>query len=323
MSVVCRLKSGAVSAALCYLVASVAIGQQGQAQGQASGQIGGGRTAAQRDNSSRSATSGQSGRASAGQSDRSTSQGTAAQPGESRELRTANFRGELATAGGAEQAIDQFFGACLLASNQAEVELSELAQQQAQSPEVKQFAEQMIEDHRQMIQQLQPIAGVQGAGTDSAAGRAGAASGTSNTGTQQATTGTSSNLPGSSGASGTTSQSGLSGAAGHSVAHQLAQIDTQIVRRKTQMAKQELEQKSGADFDKCYIGSAIPAHVHALAALEVIGQQSQGQLAEVARQAQPKVQQHLEHAKELMKKLDSQSGSSTSAARADRSRSRQ
>ena len=38
-------------------------------------------------------------------------------------------------------------------------------------------------------------------------------------------------------------------------------------------------------------------------ALEVIGKQSQGPLAQVAQQAQPTVQQHLDQAKQLMKQL--------------------
>jgi len=52
----------------------------------------------------------------------------------------------------------------------------------------------------------------------------------------------------------------------------------------------------------------------ALAALEVIGQQTQGQLAQVAKQAQPTVQQHLDHAKQLMKQLEGQAGATGSTA---------
>ena len=54
---------------------------------------------------------------------------------------------------------------------------------------------------------------------------------------------------------------------------------------------------------------------HALAALEVIGQ-SQGQLAQVAKQSQSTVQEHLEKAKQIVKQLDGQSGGST-AERSD------
>jgi predicted outer membrane protein len=85
------------------------------------------------------------------------------------------------------------------------------------------------------------------------------------------------------------------------------QIDRQINERCLQMAKDELQQKSGAEFDKCFIGNALAMHAHALAALEVIGKQTQGNLAQVAQQAQPTVQQHLDHAKQLIKQLEGQS----------------
>jgi len=107
---------------------------------------------------------------------------------------------------------------------------------------------------------------------------------------------------------------------GGGAVHQLMQIDRQIVERKTQSTREELEKKSGAEFDKGFVGTAIIAHVHALAALEVIGQQTQGQLAQVAQQARPTVQQHLEHAKQLMRKLEGEAGSSTTASRPTDSR---
>ena len=85
---------------------------------------------------------------------------------------------------------------------------------------------------------------------------------------------------------------------------QLAEIDRQIVERQTQATREELQQKSGAEFDKCFVGGAIVAHVHMIAALEVIEQQGQ-QLAQAAKQARPVAEQHLEHAKQLMKQLES------------------
>ena len=102
--------------------------------------------------------------------------------------------------------------------------------------------------------------------------------------------------------------------------HQLMQIERQINERCLQMARDELQQKSGAEFDKCYVGNAIGAHAHALAALEVIGKQTQGTLAQVAQQAQPTVQQHFDHAKQLMKQLEGQSSATGTQAQRETNR---
>jgi hypothetical protein len=99
---------------------------------------------------------------------------------------------------------------------------------------------------------------------------------------------------------------GSPGASGSAV-QQLIQLDRQIVQRKAQMTREDLQSKQGAEFDKCFVAAAIPAHVHMLAQLEVVEQQGQGQLAQLAQQARPTVQQHLEHAKQLAKQLESQS----------------
>jgi predicted outer membrane protein len=270
--------------------------------------------------------------------DRPGQRADSAQPGQTqpgrttpgRQPYTANFRGTQPGAGQTQE-VDQFFAGCLLAHNKAEVELSQLAQQQSQNPEVKKFAEQMIKDHSKMIQQLQPLASAQGerAGGLSQRNTSDATSatnslGTSSTDAAQSTPGRAPALPGSPGADNTIAQSGVTGesssttsrsAGGSAAVQQITSIEQKIKEQCKQSAKEELQQKSGAEFDKCYIGNAISAHMQAVAALEVLGQQSQGQLAQVAQQAQPTVQKHLDHAKQLMKELEGQgSGEDNRAA---------
>jgi predicted outer membrane protein len=260
-----------------------------------------------------------------GQTDRSATQ----QPGYSATARErlANYRG--AQAGGASAAVDHYLANCVLGKNKGEVELSEIAQQKAENPQVKEFAQKMVQDHRKLIEQLQPLAGAQAGATPGTAGTYGTQGDTSRssasdiannreksesaTRTSGATT-----LPGSSGTSTTTTTTGSEGAAdrmaGGGAIRQLGQIEKQIGDRCLQNAKDELQQKSGAEFDKCYVGMAIGAHMQALAALEVIGQQTQGKLAQVAQQAQPTVKEHLEMAKQLMKQLESQSSATGNRA---------
>jgi predicted outer membrane protein len=353
MSMLFKSRTEAVIAGICCLCASIALAQQTQ-----TGQTGANQS---RDNASERSAAGQSDRSSSAQSGRASSQGLG---------QTAQSNVTTAT-GNQGREVEQYLTACLLADNQAEVELSQIAQQHAKSSEVKEFAQMMVRDHQKMIQQLQQLSGAQGSGGQSdRSSAAGIGSGrtdanSNSSGTQSSTntasdatrgsgstnrngdTGRAASTSGTAGTSGTAAAGstnatgaressassaspgggtsvnslGAGGAAaaqaesGSGAVHQLMQIDRQIVQRKTQATKEELQGKSGAEFDKCFVGTAINAHVHAMAALEVIGQQSQGQLAQVAQQARPTVQQHLEHAKQLMKSLEGEAANSTTASR--------
>lgn len=206
---------------------------------------------------------------------------------------SAQFRGTQPNAGAQSQDVQKFLAGCLLSKNQAEVEINEFAQQQAQNPEVKDFAQTMVKDHQKLVQELQQVAGAQGA---QPANRAR----------------TSLNATGQVDADANTN---ARTAAGNSAVDQLLAIERQITQKCTQAVRDELQQKQGAEFDKCYIGSQIGGHMHMLAALEVIQQQGPEQLQQIAQKAQPTVQQHLDHAKQIAKQLEGQSAAGNRAAR--------
>jgi putative membrane protein len=96
---------------------------------------------------------------------------------------------------------------------------------------------------------------------------------------------------------------------------QRAQIDRKIDERCNEMLKKELTEKSGKEFDAAYVGSQIAGHIHMAAALEVISSQTSGQLRDLAREAQPTVEQHLMHAKKLMGQLDKANGNRSQASK--------
>jgi predicted outer membrane protein len=104
-------------------------------------------------------------------------------------------------------------------------------------------------------------------------------------------------------------------AAKDSVVDHLLALDRQIVERSTQAAKEDLQQKEGAEFDKCFVGAQIVGHTKMLAALEVLQQQGPEQIQQLAQQAQPNVQKHLEHAKQIMKQLEAAGPTDSRAAR--------
>ncbi len=87
--------------------------------------------------------------------------------------------------------------------------------------------------------------------------------------------------------------------------NQLIAIDRQIAEKCGQMTRAKLEDASEKEFDKCFIGSQIGAHMQMLAGLEVISDQASGELQQIAQDAKSTVKQHLEHAEKLMKELES------------------
>jgi len=312
------MRFGVMSAGLVCLLLSYAVAQQN--------------TAIDKTRADSSA-SGQTDRATTEQADPTASGVGGRNAGEFNQSRT-NYRAAQTAAAG-HNPVEHFLAACLLGQNKAEVELSQIALQKSENAEVKQFAQKMITDHQKMIDQLQPLAMMQGGanrGASSILGGNSESQGRSET-TEGRTSDTTA-LPGSSGASQTIPPSSTSAvvspatataetataAGGGNAMHELMQVERQINERCLQMAKDELQQKSGAEFDKCYVGNAIGMHTHALAALEVIGKQTQGTLAQVAQQAQPNVQQHFDQAKQLMKQLEGQSSATGTQAQRDSTR---
>jgi len=240
---------------------------------------------------------------------------------------TANY-GASQAGEGQKSEVEKYFANCLLKNNQAEIEISQFAAQQSQNPKVKQFAEELVKDHQKVVQKLQPIAsgnaGAHSAG--SASLDASADSDANRLATDTARTPGSSETntaaPGTetrSGAGTTDRDTAESLTASHGAANgndalmQVAQIEEKINDRCKQALREELQQKSGAEFDACYLGAQVGGHMHMLAALEVIPQESQGQLKQIAEEAKPTVQKHLDKAKELMKERKSGSLQQTSA----------
>jgi len=99
---------------------------------------------------------------------------------------------------------------------------------------------------------------------------------------------------------------------------QVGQIVEKINDRCNQALREELQQKSGNEFDECYLGAQVAGHMHMLAALEVLPSESQGELKQIAQDAKPTVEKHLEQAKDLMKQLKGSENSN----QADRSNTR-
>lgn len=287
MSASPRMKVGVFAAGLCCMIAAYAVAQR-QEQPQAPGQP------------------------RAGQIDRPATQ-------QQRQQYQAQFRGTQTA--GHQQDVERYLASCLSIKNQAEIEANQFGQQQAENPEVKQFAQQMVKDHQQLAQKLQQIPSFQVSAQRSTSGARGQLdaqrqpSGTEREVERETDSQTAPGQNRNENSAFTADQRGGQGGA----LKELLELDRQITERCQQMVREELQSKSGAEFDKCFVGSQIGNHVHMLAALEVIEQQAQGELRQVAQEARPIVQNHLDHAKQLAKQLE---GASQTGARAERQPSR-
>jgi len=110
----------------------------------------------------------------------------------------------------------------------------------------------------------------------------------------------------------TTNRAGMRG---NAALDQLATIEQRINDRCNQALREELQRKSGSEFDECYIGSQIGGHMHMLAALEVIAQDAQGPLKQIASEARPTVQKHLDDAKQLVAQMKGSDENTATARR--------
>jgi putative membrane protein len=83
-----------------------------------------------------------------------------------------------------------------------------------------------------------------------------------------------------------------------------SEIAKEIDEQCLESLKKELGDKSAGEFDACYVGSQIAGHMQMAAALKVLSKHATGELRDVITEAQPTVDKHLKHAKELMNKLE-------------------
>jgi predicted outer membrane protein len=207
---------------------------------------------------------------------------------------------------------DQEIAAVKLAKNRNEIELAKLAQQKATSPEVKQFAEKMVEEHTAAAEKLEKWAGAlasaRGGADDrpAAPGRPGAA----------ARPGEGADVdvrvaPGAPGAPGArpgadvTIRGGAPGGAAGSL--NWVSVHQEIADQCLASAKKEFSQKEGEEFDKCFIGMAIGGHQHAVDADHVFMKHASPQFRTEIEEGLQMATNHLNQAKDIMQKLEGKS----------------
>ncbi len=193
-----------------------------------------------------------------------------------------------ASGAGSRGGADAELAQCLIAPNQGEITLGKLAEQRTKDKDVKQFAERMVKDHSDFLQQVERFAG-------NRSGQTG--------------------LTGATAAHSAPDRSAMPGAAATSTqpagGQELnwASIQEQIDQRSNDMLQKDLSEKDGSQFDKCYIGSQIPVHMHVLATLEVFRNQASPEFAQVLDKGIETTKSHLEEAQMVARALESQASS--------------
>ena len=228
---------------------------------------------------------------------------------------------------------DQQVAACLWAANRNEVEIAKLAEQKAKSDAVKDFATQMIKDHTQNADKLAKVAGnlvnVARAGTDARRdvrrpvldeaqerqegrekaredrregrdeSREEAKPADRREGREEAREDRRAGREEARDDRRTTTTT----AAGAHQGFNWVTIHRELADECLQSAKKELGQKEGNEFDKCYIGMQVAAHMKMVDELTVLKNHVSGQFAQDLEQSLQTTEHHLSEAKKIMDEI--------------------
>ncbi|HVW36901.1 MAG TPA: DUF4142 domain-containing protein [Pirellulales bacterium] len=187
--------------------------------------------------------------------------------------------------------------------NQNEIALAEIAEERASDSDVKKFAREMVDEHTQFLQKLNRTIG------NSRIGQPQQQTGQQQSGQQQLgqQRRQTAQQPQQAGqfAQGRSQQQGLD----------LVALKHQLGEQCRQSASRELQQKSGAEFDKCYIGMQIGMHMQMLDTLKVFSRYASPELDQLIEKGEQTTQSHLDHAKKIIAALEGHSDASSRSAR--------
>ena len=216
---------------------------------------------------------------------------------------------------------DSILATWLLVDNENEIAIARIALQRATNPEVKKFAQTMIDDHGKMVQKLQPLA----VGTSARVGHAGTEPRrTPETGSGASPTG---NPPtGKPPTTGTPAETGRDPKGEYPVGtprdasgvHAMGELDHErlirdLGRQCLASTTKALQEKQGAEFDRCFMAMQVGAHMKAVDHIEVFRTFASPALKPTLDEGLKTMQAHLQHAKDLAKRTDTSVASNTPA----------
>jgi len=204
--------------------------------------------------------------------------------------------------------LDQHFATCLILDNQNEIAVSQLAKQRSESPEVKRFAEMMEKEHQEFVAELERFAGSQRPNRRQITSPTGATRQDARTEPGRSAEPDRSSPPGlaerpTTGTTPSSNRSGPASTAGNTD-DKLLQVKHEIADECLASAQRDLSDKQGREFDACYIGMQLGAHMHMIDELKVLERHASPELQGTLRKGRETAQKHLDHAKKIMKDID-------------------
>lgn len=236
--------------------------------------------------------------------------------------------GQRGTAGHqASPQLDRQIVRWLAISNRGEIELSQFGKQNASSDKVKDFAQKMVDQHKEFLTKLQRHGG-HGANqkqdhADNSKGNNTNPTATSatlkatgddvNASAGRARTGNSTGIGANANATATADHRDANNtstaqrqntAQGHMNQPNLLSLKEQACKTAGQLTQDELRKKKGVEFDKAFAGTQVHLHIEMLATLKTVRDHVSPELQSVIEEGISTTQAHLEHAKKLCEELE-------------------
>jgi len=185
---------------------------------------------------------------------------------------------------------DHILASCLIIDNEGEVKLAQFAKERAQSPEVKKFADMMIQDHTQFINKLHPFA---------AAGEAHPAAG----GAIQPANPNRNVSPRTDAPPAANSPVAAPANPAHAQHFDHLALKRELGDQCYKSITAELEKKQGREFDHCYMAAQVMMHQHMKDTLTVFSRHASPNLQAVLKDGLQTTDRHLTEAKRIFETL--------------------
>lgn len=224
------------------------------------------------------------------------------------------------TQGAPRENLDLYLAIGVALENDYAISLAKLAQTRAESKDVVKFAEMIEKDHEQFAGDVERFAGNIPARRNHRGSRQGDDTSSRpdaprSNGAGAVPRGESTRPQGQAAAqprreaappqsqAGTPPATPASQQPGHP-GNAFLQIKQELADEYLQSAQRELHDKKGSEFDKCYMGMQLAAHMRMIDTLKVFEKHSTPELQQVFQKGLEASQEHFDNAKKIMKGLD-------------------